>query len=760
MLVIVFLALVVQLINVQEVSHRRYASLSASQLTQTLSVPAVRGGIYDRNGEVLAESVTRQTVVADPFLITRPAAMADALAPVLGVPADVLRAQLTEHSGYVPLAHRVPDAVAAKVTSLNLAGINLVPESQRVVPDGQLASPVVGTVRWDGSGASGLEYQYQSLLAGRAGSKSLMQTPDGVALPGNSTSVAARPGTGVELTMDESVQYVAEQALAAEIAASHAFSGTAVVMDVKTGDILAMADLQATAGSATTGAAPAGAGATTVASTSGPAATAGGAAASTAPPSASTSGPTRVSPVVSLPGGIEEAPSNTAVTQVYEPGSVFKLVTFSAALTAGVITPSQQLQVPAALPMGTYTFHDAEQHPSERLSASTVLAQSSNIGTIEVAQALGKDRLLAQIGNLGFGKATGLNFPGESPGLVPGAAAWTGTSIGSTPIGQDDAVTAQQILDAYNSVANGGILVQPRLVRATVNSLGGGHRGAGLTRPPGDRSRHRRTTGLHAGGRRLLGHRHQRSHRRLHRGRQDRDRPDPRSQSPGVHLRGLRGHVRRVRTGRASGPLGGGGPRPSDAHLRWSGGSTGLLDDHGLRPAPLRHTHHRGGDRLRLECRHRRIRYRLGAVRSNHGRAVDGPGPASPGPFPHPEPLEHPAVQMSTLIPGIGVVGVRGDPATTDVASVEFDSRNVGQGSLFCCVPGEITDGHLYAAEAVERGSTSLLCDHFLDLDVTQVRVAPGRSGRPWPRCRRRSSAIPPPPSPWWVSPGPTARRR
>jgi len=471
-LVIVFLALVVQLINVQEVSHRRYASLSASQLTQTLSVPAVRGGIYDRNGEVLAESVTRQTVVADPFLITRPAAIADALAPVLGVPADRLRAQLTEHSGYVPLAHRVPDAVATKVTSLNLAGINLVPEPQRVVPDGQLASPVVGTVKWDGSGASGLEYQYESLLAGRAGSKSLMQTPDGVALPGNSSSVAARPGTGIELTMDESVQYVAEQALAAEIAASHAFSGTAVVMDVKTGDILAMADLQATAGSATTGAPAAGAAASTVAATSGPAATTGAAAATTASPSASTSGPTRVSPVVSLPSGIEEAPSNTAVTQVYEPGSVFKLVTFSAALAAGVITPSQQLQVPAALPMGTYTFHDAEQHPSERLSASTVLAQSSNIGTIEVAQALGKDRLLAQIGNLGFGKATGLDFPGESRGLVPGAAAWTGTSIGSTPIGQDDAVTAQQLLDAYNSVANGGVLVQPRLVRATVNSSG------------------------------------------------------------------------------------------------------------------------------------------------------------------------------------------------------------------------------------------------------------------------------------------------
>jgi cell division protein FtsI (penicillin-binding protein 3) len=461
-LVIVFAALVVQLINVQEVSHKHYASLSASELIQTVSVPAIRGGIYDRNGEVLAESVTKQSVVADPMLITQPAALANALAPVLGVSTATLRSQLTQSSGFVYLARRVPDAVAARVTALHLTGINLVPEPQRVVPDGQLAGPVVGTVAWDGSGSSGLEYQYESLLAGKAGTKSLFQAPDGVALPGSTAaSVAARPGTGVELTLDESVQYVAEQALAAEIAASHAYSGTAVVMDVRTGDILAMADLQATTGSATTGPSTTpGAAATTVAATAGPS-------------TPSTSGAALVSRADTLPAGVKEAPSNTAVTQVYEPGSVFKLVTFSAALAAGVTTPSQVLQVPAALPMGTYTFHDAEQHGTERLTAGDVLAQSSNIGTIEVAQALGKDRLLAQIGNLGFGKPTGLAFPGESQGLVPGPSAWTGTSIGSTPIGQDDAVTAQQILDAYNSVANGGVFVAPRLVRATVSSSGG-----------------------------------------------------------------------------------------------------------------------------------------------------------------------------------------------------------------------------------------------------------------------------------------------
>ncbi len=464
-LVLVFFALAAQLVHVQEFSHRHYASLSASQLTHTVSVPAVRGGIFDRNGEVLAESVVKQTVVADPMLITRPAATAAALSPVLGVPADQLRSELTERSGFVYLAHRVRDSVAKAVSSLRLTGINLVPESQRVEPDGQLAAPVVGSVNWDGSGSGGLEYQYEKLLAGIPGSKSLLQAPDGVTLPGSVKTTAARPGTGVELTIDQSIQYIAEQALGAELAASHAYSGTAVVMDVKTGDILAMADLQATTGTPTTGAST-GASAVTVSDAN------RSPAANTTP---SASGPTLVPGVDTLPAGVKEAPSNTAVTQVYEPGSVFKLVTFSAALASGVTTPDQVVQVPPSLAMGTYTFHDAEQHGSERLTASDILAQSSNLGTIEVAQALGENRLLAQINNLGFGKPTGLNFPGESLGLVPGPRAWTGTSIGSTPIGQDDAVTAQQILDAYNSVANGGVFVQPRLVRATIGADGSAH---------------------------------------------------------------------------------------------------------------------------------------------------------------------------------------------------------------------------------------------------------------------------------------------
>ena len=454
LLVVVFVLMGLRLVQVQEFSHSHYAALSKAQLTQTVTVPPVRGGIYDRNGEVLAETVTRQTVVADPNIIKDPAQVAAALAPLLGQSADSLRSLLTEPSGFVYLAHRVPDSVASAVTKLGLNGINLVPESQRVVPTGLLAEPVVGTVGWNGAGTSGVEYQYQSTLSGKAGTTDVLESPDGVTLPSGDKSTPATPGTGLELTLDESVQYVTEQALAAEILASHATGGTAVIMDVKTGDILAMANL-------TSDKAPASNGATTPATlTSQVAAT------------PNTSGPTLVAQSDTLPAGVSEATSNSAVTQVYEPGSVFKLVTFSAALADAVVTPTTPLKVPAALPMGKYTFHDAESHGTVTMTPTQILAQSSNIGTIEIAQGLGENRLLDQISALGFGKPTGLGIPGESQGLVPGAAQWTGTSIGSTPIGQDDAVTAQQVLDAYNAVANGGVFVSPRLVRARVAADG------------------------------------------------------------------------------------------------------------------------------------------------------------------------------------------------------------------------------------------------------------------------------------------------
>jgi cell division protein FtsI (penicillin-binding protein 3) len=464
----VFCVIGVRLVYVQVLGHRHYAMLSRAELTQTITVPPLRGGIYDRNGEVLAESVERQTVVADPFLIKDPAAVAKALAPVLGLPQAQLRVEVSERSGFVYLDHRVPTSVAKKVSALALPGINLVDEPQEVSPAGQLALPVLGTVGADGQGLSGLQYEYQSLLAGKPGSTDLLEAPGGVVLSGGgSHGNAPVQGTGLELTLDESLQYVAEQALGAEIVASRATGGSAIVMDVKTGDILAMANLQATPGSHRD---TPPASSTTKPSTTLPPLPQVATTGTLSGPG--TSGYAYVAPVDTLPAGVEEAPSNTAVTQVYEPGSVFKIVTFSASLQDGVITPQEPFVVPPDLPLGGYVIHDAEPHGTITMTASQIIAQSSNIGTTEIAQRLGETRLLGQVGNLGFGKPTGLHFPGSSPGLVVGPAQWTGSTIGSLPIGQVDAVSAQQLADAFNAIANGGVMVEPRLVRGIVSPSG------------------------------------------------------------------------------------------------------------------------------------------------------------------------------------------------------------------------------------------------------------------------------------------------
>jgi cell division protein FtsI (penicillin-binding protein 3) len=452
--VLVFAALGLRLIGVQMFSSGRYSAIGAKEVDATVTVPAVRGGLYDRNGAALALSVPRSTIVADPFLIRDPATVARALKPVLGVSASQLEAEMSVHSGFVYLARKVNDTVANKVTALALPGINVLPDTLRLDPAGPLASPLLGGVGSLNTGQAGLEYQFDSLLAGRNGTAVEQRSPDGVPLPGKTiTKAATVPGTGVELTIDEPLQYVTEQSLGAEILASHAKSGIAIVMNSRTGEILSMANLVAKTTPAPVPTPPPAPPPTTTPAGSTPASTT----TTTAPPP-----PPPITTVV-------QASQNLALTQVYEPGSVFKLVTFSAALQDGIISPDEVFTVPNSLNIAGWVFHDAENHPTERLTATQILAQSSNIGTIEIAQQLGEGRLAAQIATLGFGSPTGLGFPAESSGLVKSnPSSWRVSDIGSTPIGQDDAVTAQQILDMVNTVGTGGVFVPPRLARATV----------------------------------------------------------------------------------------------------------------------------------------------------------------------------------------------------------------------------------------------------------------------------------------------------
>ena len=440
------LLLVARLVDVQVLHAGAYEAAARGESSISVSLPSLRGGIYARDGSPLAMSVPTDDVVADDFQVAHPVATALALSPLLGIPATTLATQLHERSGYVVLARQLSQTTGQKIAADAIPGITLIDDSKRLVPNGNLAAPVVGFTNAAGQGAAGLEYGDNRQLAGTAGQETIMESPAGVALPQSpvTNQVSTTPGAGLELTLDTQLQYESEQALAEAIESSNAVSGTAVVMDVKTGQILSMANLAATHPDAS---------------------------GATSPTGTTPSGSGGVIPI-GPHDAIDEAQSNLAVTQLYEPGSVFKLVTFSAALQDSLINPNSVFTVPDQIHLDGSTFHDAEPHPTEALTATQILSQSSNIGTSEIAQGVGEQRLLNQVKALGFGQPTGLDFPGESPGLLATSAQWEPTDYVSLPIGQVDAVSALQVLDAYNAVANGGVFVAPKLVQATVSPSG------------------------------------------------------------------------------------------------------------------------------------------------------------------------------------------------------------------------------------------------------------------------------------------------
>ena len=297
--------------------------------------------------------------------------------------------ELSEHSGYVLLATQVPASTGDKLAADNLPGITLLDTSERVDPDGSLAGPLLGQVHASGNGASGLEYQYNSLLSGQAGTQTLLESPAGVDLPQGAalTRSAGENGTGIELTIDQPLQYVTESALGRARSPRPARrAARPIVMDTRTGDILAMANL--VRGNDGLGLVP---------------------------------GTSRRS---------VEAPSNLALTQAYEPGSVFKLVTFSAALQDGLINPATSFSVPDQIQLDGSTFHDAEPHPTEQLSATQILAQSSNIGTSEIAQHAGREPAARPGEEPRLRPDDRPRLPGREPrACSPDAAQWEPTNL-------------------------------------------------------------------------------------------------------------------------------------------------------------------------------------------------------------------------------------------------------------------------------------------------------------------------------------------
>ncbi len=419
---LVFAAVVARLVDIQALHAGPYAAYGVAERTHAITIPAVRGSILDGQGNVLAMSVSMTTIYADPQLVTDPASEARRLAAVLGLPAAGLQAELSASNQFDYLAHTVPDPVAAAVRKLDLPGIGYLQEPKRFEPNGAMAAAVLGGVGYDGQGTSGIEYQYNSRLAGRPGLVRQQEGLGGQAIPGTAEQLqGAVPGQSLALTLDSGIQYETEQVLGREIVASHAVGGTAVIMQSHTGKIVADANLVADPQS---------------------------------------------------PTGVGQAPSDTALTAVYEPGSVMKGVTISAALETGTVVPSSRFVVPYSVPLDGSIIHDADAHPTEYWSVPDILAYSSNVGTLHISQELGAARVYQYMKAFGLGSRTALNAPGESAGIVPPLDQWSGTSIGTIPIGQGVAVTAMQMLDIYNTLANGGVSVPPRLVQGWVGADG------------------------------------------------------------------------------------------------------------------------------------------------------------------------------------------------------------------------------------------------------------------------------------------------
>jgi cell division protein FtsI (penicillin-binding protein 3) len=412
-----FLLLLLACLRAMYLGGPHSAALRRAARTQQLTtevVPAERGSITDRNGVALAISEPAQELSADPYLIKQPLAASARLAPLLGLNQAQVLTKLSEHSGFVYLAHALPYNTARKVLDLKIPGIQGTPVMRRVYPRTTLAAQVLGIVGTEGSGLSGLEYSSNSLLAGHPGQRRVVS--DAIGQP---ISIAEthheQAGASISLTLDANIQQRAEDVLSAVGRVFQPKDATAIVMNPRTGAILAMANWpQVNANH---------------------------------PGSSATS-----------------ALQNRAVNFDYEPGSTFKAFTVSGALQEGLITPSTGFEIPDQIQIADRTIHDDTEHPGESLTTSQILAQSSNVGAIKIGLLEGKQKFNSWVHRFGFGTPTGVDLPGDERGATLALSHYSGSSMGNLPIGQGELVTPIQMATAYSAIANGGILRPPHIV--------------------------------------------------------------------------------------------------------------------------------------------------------------------------------------------------------------------------------------------------------------------------------------------------------
>ena len=391
-------------------------ALAASQHRETITLPARRGTIYDRHGHRLAIGEQSTTVYANPKEIVDPAAVAEKAATTLGVHERSVLALLSDRTkGFVYLARKADSDKARLLERQRIVGLGFIPEERRTYPQRTVGAEVVGYAGVDNDGLSGLELELNGRLVGTEGSESVIRDPFGRVLK-VLESKPARPGANVYLTLDETLQAQVERILAETRRTWEAKDATAIVLDPRTGAVLAMA----------------------------------------------------VEPGFDAnryPDVPRERQRNRAVTDTYEPGSTFKVVTLAGALETRMVTPRTKYVLPPEIHVADRIIHDAEPRGTETMTVSEILTKSSNIGTITLALGLGATELSRWIDRFGFGHQTGIDFPGESRGIVLPTDQWSGSTIGNVPIGQGIAVTPIQMASVYAALANDGEWIQPHLVQ-------------------------------------------------------------------------------------------------------------------------------------------------------------------------------------------------------------------------------------------------------------------------------------------------------
>ncbi|EST23190.1 cell division protein [Streptomyces roseochromogenus subsp. oscitans DS 12.976] len=456
MLTLVLLAFVVRLLQVQAVDASAYAARAEQNRYVAHTLAAERGGITDRNGIALAESEDAYDITADPTMFSRkqlkiddgPEQAAALLSPILGQDQATLVNKLrpkNKNSRYARLANRqtpqvwkqikdLRNALATKAATDNntanvLAGVFADPSSQRVYPNGELAAGLLGWVNADGRGAGGIEQELNKQLSGKDGKIRYAQSGGREVPTVGSNETPAVPGSDVELTIDRDIQWAAQKAITEQVQKSNADRGYVVVQDTRTGQILAMAD-------------------------------------------APGFDPNNLSKADA------DAMGNAALQDAYEPGSTAKVMSMAAVLQENAATPLTHVVVPNRLHRGDRLFQDDVDHDTWYLTLNGVLAKSSNIGTILATGQLGRTQaeankvLYSYLRKFGIGSPTGLGFPGETPGILAPYQKWSTSQQYTIPFGQGFSINAVQAASVYSTIANGGVRIQPTLVRGTKGADG------------------------------------------------------------------------------------------------------------------------------------------------------------------------------------------------------------------------------------------------------------------------------------------------